>query len=266
MASQLDYVIAAGIFLTVFALMINYTTGYYSTAKDSISIMALKSEAMSMLGVADIGFVPANWSSGPDIIGLQSYAYRFLILVNNTQPYLRNQNQSVTNLTDELVAFNLSGLGFGGDYNSVTIYDENSTQLGYQISGSNITFKVNMDANTEKWFMIYLDDDSNFTSRSVAVSGNDIIRETLYPIERISLLQYRNIQKLGASSYSLVKNTADIESNFHLQLTDLGTSGTVLDYGADVPGSGNIIALQRYVVFQNETAGIRNGKLAIKVW
>ncbi|MFH0832699.1 MAG: hypothetical protein V1900_03210 [Candidatus Aenigmatarchaeota archaeon] len=262
----IDYILAAGIFLVLFAYIINYTTSYYSTVKDVAEIMTLRSEALGLLSIADRGPEPENWTNAPERLGLQSYAYRFYILVNNSAGYRINASEGINNIEDELVRFNLSSLGYTIDLNSIAIYDEYKNPIGYQRNGDNITFAVSINASQSIFFVVYFDDDSNFTSSSAAVSGSNNITETIYPVERFSLLQYRKILKLNASTYATVKGNCDIENDFNIQIYDTDRNQTYVSYGGASSRAGNIVALSRYVVFQNASASINNGKLTVKVW
>lgn len=252
---QIDYIIAAGIFLAVFAFLIHYTTDYYSTTKGIAEIATLRSKAFSLLGMADMDY--------PDLdrerIGLHSYAYRLFILLNNTEGNLISGN--VTDLSDEVVEFNLSSIFSGADYNSTAIY-YNENPVPYSRSGDIITFKTDISANQSKFFTIYFDDNSNFTDRSVAISGSNRVGEQIYPVERISLLQYRNLEKLENSNYTAIKNNL---GNLHISIYDLA-GNLFFSFGDSVPRKGNIVALQRYILYQNSTAGVNNGKLVVRVW
>ena len=90
--------------------------------------------------------------------------------------------------------------------------------------------------------------------------------ERPYPIEKISLLQFREIQKLNSSDYTRMKNSIDIENDFHIRIYDINKNQTFLDYGDNPPERGDVVALQRYVIYQNSTADIENGRLTIQVW
>lgn len=203
-------------------------------------------------------------------IGLRTDAFRFIVIVNNTKPNLVNTSENATALTlvNELVRFNLSTFGFSGiDYNSVVIYNETNYQVPFQINGSNITFSVNVTVNASRQFTVYFDDDSLFGEKSQnVVTEVDNLTETSLPVERISILQYEKMLQLNQSNYTNVRNTGDVESNFRIKLIDYDTNATFIDYGGTTPRKGNIIALQRYAVFQNSTAGIRNGRLTIQTW
>ncbi len=266
-AIQIDYIIAAGVFIAVFAYLIQYTTGYYAAVKDTSDILVLRSEALGLQSIADRGPEPDNWTSSPDRLGLQTYAYRFYILVNNTQPYLINQSQPVIDIANELVSFNFSDMGFTGiNYNSTVIYNESRSIVPYNISRSNITFRTNINANTTQWFTVYFDDDSNFTDTSTSITGSSNLTERIYPAERVSVLQYKKIRQLSNSNYTTVRNSADIKNNFNIKIVDAGDNSTFMEYGGAVPRRGNVIALQRFIIYQNATAAIKNGKMIVQVW
>jgi hypothetical protein len=145
-AGQIDYIIAIGIFIILLGVTITYLTNYFTIVEDPIRVITLRSEANSLLDIADRGFFPENWTNEiyPDRIGLQSDAYRFFILVNNTQTNLINQSQAVADIVDELVSFNYTYLGFSGiDYNSTAIYNGRWLR-----SSSFIRSKIRMFAST----------------------------------------------------------------------------------------------------------------------
>ncbi len=203
-------------------------------------------------------------------IGLRTEAFRFFVIVNNTKPNLVNTSENATalNLVNELVRFNLSAFGFAGiDYNSVVIYNGTNHEVPFQINGSNITFSANVTANASRQFTVYFDDDSLFGEKSQnVITDVDNLTETFLPAERISVLQYEKLRQLNQSNYTNVRSKADVESSFRIKLTDADANATFMDFGGDVPRKGNIVALQRYAVFQNSTAGIRNGKMTIQAW
>ncbi|MBI5061177.1 MAG: hypothetical protein HZB67_02585 [Candidatus Aenigmarchaeota archaeon] len=268
-AAELDYIIAIGIFIIIIGVVINYMTNYFTTAEDSIRIMALQTEADSMMRISDFGFYPDNWTneSYPDRIGLQSYVYRFFILVNNTQSHLLNQSQNVTSLSAELVSFNYTTLGLTVvDYNSTLVYNDTDGVIGCSISGDKVTFNASVSANSARWFTVYFDDDSNFTNMSVPVGGTDNIDEKIFAVEKISLLQYEGMQRLQAADYGKIKNSTGMLFDMNINITDVDTGATVFAFGENVSYESNIVSLQRFVAYQNSTAAIRKGRIITRVW
>lgn len=266
MASQIDYLIAASIFIVVFAFIVNFVTDYYSGVRTAVQISSMKSQALSLLSIADFEFEPN--SSQPEIIGLHTDAYRVLILVNNTQTYLINQSQSAVDQANEPVSFNLSTMGFPGiNYNSTVIYDaSNNSLVSYQRNSDNITFSTNINANQHKFFLVYFDDDSNFTGTSSAITGTNTLREKIYPAEKISLIQWKKINILQSLNYGTVKNSTGSEYDFNILIKDVGTDSTVMEFGDAVPSRGTVISVQRFIIYQNSTAAIRDGKIVVRVF
>ncbi len=204
-----------------------------------------------------------------NLLGLRTGAFRFIVVVNNTKPNLVNTSEDAlaVGLANETVTFNLSAFGFSGiDYNSVSIYNSTDGQLPFMINGSNITFRTNIAANESQQFTVYFDDDSAFGEKSQEITGVNNLTETFFHVEKIYAVQYEKMRQLNASNYTNIRSTADTESNFHIKLSDADTNATIMDYGAAVPRRGNIVALQRHVVYQNSTAGVNNGKITVQTW
>ena len=265
MASQIDYMIAASIFLVVFAFTVSFVTNYYADIRTTVVISSMKSQALSLLGIADFEFQPN--SSQPERLGLQTKAFRFLILVNNTQQYMINQSDSIANRENEQVLFNLTTMGFpNSNYNSTVIYDiSNNNMVSYQRNSDLIRFNVSINSNQHKFFMVYFDDDSNFTGSSIAASESNNLTEKIYPVEEISLIQWKKINQLVQLSYGNVKNSTGLQYDFNILLTDLADN-TVLEFGQSLPSRGTIVSVERRVLYQNSTAGIGTGKIIVRVF
>jgi hypothetical protein len=98
------------------------------------------------------------------------------------------------------------------------------------------------------------------------VSGTNNITETIFPIEIISLVQYRKMQKLQNSNYAKIKNSTGEVFDFYINLTDDNTGAPILGFGGDVFREINIISLRRNVVYQNSSAGIAKARIVVKIW
>ena len=59
--AQTDYVVAIGIFILIFALVVQYVSNYFSTLGDTTSIRVMNSQATSLLDFAERGFEPGHW-------------------------------------------------------------------------------------------------------------------------------------------------------------------------------------------------------------
>lgn len=263
-AIQIDFIIAIGIFIIIFALVIQTVTTFFKTSESTAETYALTAQANRLLSLADFGMTPGDWNGTgiPDRIGLATKAFRFYILVNNSKDFYRNQSMQQADISSELVSFNYTSMGFRIDTNSTVVYD-GGNQLPYSINSDNISFAVPISAGETKTISVYFDDDSNFTSRSVIITGTDYLTETLLAVQPVWVMQYRKISVLNSSNYDALKEKT---GDFHLKLIDLSDSSAFLDFGGVVPRTGNVVALQRYFLFQNSTAGIRNGKIVVQAW
>jgi hypothetical protein len=266
---QIDFIVAIGIFVAIFALVIQAITVYFSNAESTSDVEILTTQTISMLGILDSGFVPASWNGTEQIdrLGIATKAYKFFIVVNNTQLFYYNQSQSPGNLANELVSFNYTSMGIRNiDINSTSIYYDNK-EVPYNINADNITFRTDIGKNTVKIFTVYFDDDSNFTSRSVSISGSNYIRETIQAALPFNLIQYKKTAILNSSNYTAVRNALGAK-NFRLTIHNIEKKpyAVFFDYGGEVPRAGNIVAIQRYALFQNSTAGINEGRLTVRMW
>lgn len=263
MAIQIDFAVAVGFFLVLFAFLVSHTTQYYASVKETAELAVVRSEALSLLEAANREPVPANWSSAPLKLGLRSYAFRFFVPVNNTQAFWLNQSRPVSALESELVTVNMTDVFGPMDINSVSIED-NGTLLPYQLDGTNVTFAVNVSANQTKWITVTFDDDSNFTSRSQVVSGTNNLSERILAPERFPLIPFRLAQQLNASDYGTVRAGADIERQFRIRLLD-AANATFVSLGPSPP-SGTVISLEQPAVYENGTAAMQRGKMRVEVW
>ncbi len=264
MATQIDYMIAAGIFILIIGFVLHFTTGYLADMRTSMSVTDLRSGALSLLSVSSRDFETFNGETKR--IGLASDAYRFWILMNNTKQNLVNTSMDAQNLENETIQFNYSQMGFGGiDYNSTVIYENGTVEIQRQLDRESVTFKANIGINESKWFLVYFDENSNFTMSTQTISGTNSVREKFFPAHKVSVVQYRKIQQLTSMDYEHLRNTTGIE-NFRITISDLSDSQNIADYGGSLPKEGNIVSLGRRIVFQNQSGSIRNGNLVIRVW
>ncbi len=256
--TQMDYMIAVGIFIVVFALVIQIVSNFFADTIQNTNLRVMTSEATDLIGVAEDGFHPT-------LLGLATSAYRINVRVNNTPQYWYNQALPWEDIANELVKINFTDFGISADVNSTAVYDDSGNQAAYEISGNMITFVVNVPTGVTKNYTVYFDDDSNFSSQSVSQSGVDNLSEIVSQAEKIYELQYRKIIMLNSSDYSSVKNSTGLPRDFRISVVD-NFGGTFFQFGGTVPTAGNIIALRRFILFQNSTGGIRRGYLNVQVW
>lgn len=259
--AHLDYVVAISLMIILLVAVVGFLNTFFSNLNGEKKVSSASAQAASVM--SNLLRDSQNITLRPFDLGTR--AYRMYIILNNTNAFYKNQSLSAANQPAELVVFNYTHFGFAVDVNSTAIYNETNASVSYNINGYSISFAVNMTSGSSHMFTVYFDDDSNFTSRSVAVNGFDNITETIFPAEDMLLAQYKKLMALNSSSYAGVKNLTGL-SDFRFQLVDASTNQTFLNYGDAPPGRGNVVALQRHVLYQNSTAGVRAGKAVIQVW
>ncbi|HIG97702.1 MAG TPA: LamG domain-containing protein [Candidatus Aenigmarchaeota archaeon] len=201
-----------------------------------------------------------------DRIGLMTKAYRFYVILNNTQVFLKNQSEHPIHYDNELIKVNYTDLGIGADVPSTFVIDENNAPAAYNINGNTVTFVTDINPNGDKTFTVYFDDDSNFAEQSSTITGNDNLSETWTPPQAISVVQYRKLLFLNNSNYTRVKNATQLPRDFNIKLVDTGTSATILNFGPSAPPAGNVVSFRRFVLYQNSTGAMRRGRVTIQTW
>ncbi|MEK6888410.1 MAG: LamG domain-containing protein [Candidatus Aenigmatarchaeota archaeon] len=201
-----------------------------------------------------------------DRIGLMTKAYRFYVIVNNTQGSLKNQSDTIRNLANELILVNYTDLGIGANVPSTFVIDNNNAPAAYQINRTIAIFNTSIDSNADKTFTIYFDDDSNFAEQSTTMSGSDNLSETWLAPEAISVVQYRKLLFLNNSNYTRIKNSTHLPRDFSIKLVDTGTSATILNFGPATPPAGNVVSFRRFVLYQNSTGAMRRGRVTVQTW
>jgi len=114
------------------------------TMKNTLSVSLRRGTATDLLD--SITCYDSSWnhsdvSSYPARLGLKTDMYRFFVLVNNSQDYLKNQSGNLADLTNELVEINKTAFGLDFDENSILVLDEDGNSMSYNISGDMIILK-----------------------------------------------------------------------------------------------------------------------------
>ncbi len=262
---HVDYIIGMSIMIFLLAIVVIASNTFLTSTTSEKDISVLSAQAIGMLTIADkehVFFGQKNISR----LGIYTPAYRITVIVNNTQPYLINQTGPLVNLVNEKILLNYASLGFAGvNVNSTVIYNENSIMLPYNIDGDIVTFRTDINISTFKVFNIYFDDDSNFTSSSSSIAGVNNLTEKIIMVQEVPVVQYKKLLQLNETVYDYTRNITGVQ-NFKITLLDLKAQNEFFSYGGLIPRKGNIISFQRYVLYQNSSAGVNKGRLRVQVW
>jgi hypothetical protein len=245
MSMQIDYIVAAGIFILVVGSAIYFATNNLTNVEDEAKLMKLKAAAQVLLS----GEFDVNISQRPDLFGdIRS----FYVLVNNTkQNYLTGED--AIDLEAELVVINFSTLGF--DYNINSTYIDN---ILYEIVADTVRFNISLNANESKWVRIYFDE-TNFTSRTKTVAGVNNLTERIYPVYSFPVVKWNKLLILNQTDYTEMKKFVGFDFN----LTVYGAE--IFSYGSSAK-KGDVVALEKPVLVQNSSGSITDGRVVVQVW
>ncbi|MFH0949179.1 MAG: hypothetical protein V1802_01700 [Candidatus Aenigmatarchaeota archaeon] len=250
--SQIDFVIAAGIFIVAFGFAINSLSNSMALSEKPGSIALLRSRAVNM--------VDSLLSES----GIETEAYMLYVNVSNVKERLINKSITsiIETLRNETVKVNFSLLNISQpDFNSIVVY-ESGQRLKHNISDTLLRFSTNLNIGQSKIFSVYFDDDSNFTNASGYIRGPNKLNEVVLPVERIHVIQYRKIQGFF-EDYNKLK--AYYGGDFRIVIYDKKTGAQII-YGYEPPKKGDVISMSRFVMIQNATADINEAEISVIVW
>lgn len=238
MTVQIDFILAVGLFFTVFIVILGATNSYFSVSLQDAHIQELRSGAnflMSMLATTESN------------VSLTTVAFKMEI-----------DALSKKNLKTELVSFDMSSYGTI-DYNSVMVYDPDTGYNTIPAGSTTKAFLTELKANAMKKFYVYFDDDSSFGAKSVTYQGDDKVNETVWPATTTVMVQYNKIVSFSSRNYDLIKNTFGLDE-FHVSLTNM------IDFGPAVPDEGDIVSTTMRVLYQKSDGQIASGNLIVYMW
>ncbi|MCD6381410.1 MAG: LamG domain-containing protein [Candidatus Aenigmarchaeota archaeon] len=188
--SQVDFAIAVGMFIIMFAFTLLFTTDRITLLKEETEGGEMRNYALTILN---------DLMSEGNELGLFSKEYRFTVVLNNSQEYLRNQSATLTDLNNELVQINLSQLGITNiDFNSIRVYNSSENAIKCEIDPSTKTIKFSTPIKLleVKRFYVYFDDDSNFATPfcDTTITGDDNLTEIVEPIEAFEAVQFKKLE------------------------------------------------------------------------
>jgi hypothetical protein len=254
--SQVDFIVAIGIFLIATIFIVNYMTDFVTPLKEVSESENIRQRAFFLM----------NTVKKDSAIGLYTTAYRTSIKIENTRKFLINTSHPIIDLNQEALKLNLSKINFTDiDKFSVVVYNDSQREntIDYLISDDLIIFNASIKSDEIKTFYIYFDDDSNFTDRTKYSNITNRLNEIIYPVEQFAVLQYKKIEALSVSDYEYLKSIAD--GDFRIEILDLAT-GSTMSIGADAPSHGDVVVLDEKTLLQTEDAQIHDGVLKIYVW
>lgn len=250
--SQIDYIVAIGMFLIVFGFIVMYFTNYLTPIGDVVSISSLRSRSTSIMD--------SLYSEGS--LSLTGESYTFKIEVTNSEEYHLNQSKPITDLTSEIVRFNFTAINYPHlNYYSTAIYDENNTFVPYYVSGDEVMFKTDIQQHETKTFTVYVSDDPYFSPAQNYIAGYNALTQAITPLEETDMIQYGRFRNISLKSYNILSR--QIGGDFNIRIV---TNETTEEYGASVPKRSDVVALEKSVLCQTRNRTVTYGEIIVSAW
>jgi hypothetical protein len=229
MASQIDFAVAAGIFIvfiaTILILLLNYLNTYFNAGLTS----DLRTVAYDIFySIFSAPGVPSNWensSSPPFALGLTTNLYEIPFIVNENNGTARN-NVPIN------ATFNFDSACQNKAWNTtVRIYDANNNQVpatlfnqtycvSQYLKTADVVFTVTLSANGKaNFFMFYSPQQKilpNFTSYSYPNAKNYTV--LLYPEITLQTVSIDKLLALRKLSYGQVVQTLSTNYKFYIEV------------------------------------------------
>jgi len=229
MASQIDFVVAAGIFVlfiaTIIILLLNYLSGYFNIT----SISDLRTVAYdAFYNIFSAPGIPSNWenSSGvPVKLGLTTNLYELPFAVNETNGTTRtNHLINVTFSFDsscQSKAWNTTVRIYDISNNPVpaTLFNQTYCTSRY-LKTADIVFMINLSANSQARFLMYYSAQQkilpSFASYSYPTTANYTV--TVYPEITLETVSVDKLLALRNLSYDELVQTLSQNDNFYIEV------------------------------------------------
>jgi len=256
-ASQIDFILAVGIFLIAIFFVVNYMTDFIEPLKEVSDHSQLSARARLVLD----GVQREHGS-----LGLMTTAYQTTIVLENTRDHLINSSHAIIDLTNEAVKLNLTGVGFSVvDRYSVAVYNDSDrrTSINYTLVGSIVVFNASVRADSARTFTLTFDDDSSFPDRTQFINATNRLNEVVSPVSELRVIQRRKIDELRFVSVDELRYVA--AGNVRIVVSD-GVNGETIIVGELPPQRTDVVVMDASVLVQAGDATIHEGSVQVTVW
>jgi hypothetical protein len=230
MASQLDFAIAAGMFIVFIAVLVAYLTGYMKSLTGQASLSELGSKAYEFFVTIFGGKgVPSDWegrSETPFSIGLMTDIYRIPIVVTEQGGTYRGEvtiNASVefdrlceNKTLNNTVRVLEDGVEIPGE-----LFSQNFCPGGF-LNSSELLFKSNFSAGQSKIFYVYSSADRAIASANYSLSPSIplLFSIKVFPAERLIGLSASKMNALRNLTYDEAVRRLSSEYKVEVEVSD----------------------------------------------
>lgn len=67
------------------------------------------------------------------------------------------------------------------------------------------------------------------------------------------------------ANYTLLKNATQSRKDFTITILDVDNNTNFMSFGAELPRRGNVVAFQRYMLYQNSSGFVKKGRFTVQV-
>lgn len=229
MASQIDFVVAAGLFILftvmIITLLMNYLNNYFS-ASSVVDLRTLAYDAF--YNIFSAPGIPSNWensSHAPAKLGLTTNLYKVPFAITETNGTARN-NYPVN------VTFNFDSACQNKAWNTtVRIYDDNNNLVplnllnqtyctSQYLQTADVIFNVSMQSHSQTKFYIFYSAQQkvlpNFASYFYPNATNYSVR--IYPEITLQIVSVDKLLALRNLSYDQVVQSLSGSSKFYIEV------------------------------------------------
>jgi len=229
MASQIDFVIAAGLFIiftaTIITILLNYLTNYFNIT----SIADLRTVAYdTFYSIFSNAGIPANWENTsyvPLRLGLITNLYEVPFVVNETNGTVRNSWTINTSFAFDTACQNKAW------NTTVRIYDSDGVVVPLNIFNSSfctsqylktadVVFNVTLAAYKSQNFFIYYSSQQKILPDSASYTYPNVTKYTVtkYPEITMQAVSVDKLLALRNLSYDQVEQTLSTNFNYYFEV------------------------------------------------
>jgi hypothetical protein len=229
MASQIDFVLAAGIFILFIAAIVIFLLNYMNNYFNITLVADFRTVAYdAFYSIFSAPGIPSNWestSSAPVVLGLTTNLYELPFVVNETNGTARN-NVPIN------ATFNFDPVCQNKTWNTtVRIYDANNNQVpatlfnqtyctSQYLKTADVVFNVTLSANGNSTFYMFYSSQKkilpNFTSYSYPNITNYTV--IVYPESTLQTISVDKLLALRNLSYDQLVQTLSTKYNFYIEV------------------------------------------------
>jgi len=233
MASQIDFVIAAGLFLVflgvIISFLLNFLSNYFNISLLSELRVLANNLYNTLFGSKGI---PANWWNSTNLpvkIGLVNDLYRRPIRVVETSGSLRNNiTINVTVLFDETCdnkawETTIRLFDFNGTQINMKLYNQTYCIASF-IKQANVLFNVTLQPSSTNFFYLYYSPENSIAPSNSSLEFNSTtpnIIKTVYPEEKLQTISIDRLKALRNLTYDqVVQILGGSNRNFRIEVSD----------------------------------------------